>query len=102
MSPSRDGGHDGELVAIAQRRREAAAEPNVLVVEVEGHEWVRVTGIVAQPRRERWKARGHLGDGIADGLAFGFDDAAIRELREHGWQMQSDGHTVAAPRSRYA
>src|SRR6187200_1000895 len=79
-SASRDRRHDGELVAVAHRRVEAAVEPDVFVVQVERHEWVRLPRLVAQPRREARVACGHVGDDGTHRVAGRLDCASIGQL----------------------
>jgi len=66
MSSSRDGGHDRELITVANRRGEAPAEPDVFVVEVKRHERIWLPGVVDETRGERREATGDVGDCFTD------------------------------------
>jgi hypothetical protein len=81
MSPSRDGGDDSELIAVANRRGEATAEADVFVVEIEGHERIR-RGIVDKTRA-RTEATGDVGDRFAHGGADAERSAAIGEAGQY-------------------
>jgi hypothetical protein len=69
MSASGDGGHDGELVAVADGRIEPSGEADVFVVQVVGDEGIRVTIVVDESSREGREAARDISDGFADGRA---------------------------------
>src|SRR5215217_5934568 len=91
-SAPRDRRHDRELVAVAHRRVEAAVEPDVLVVQVERDERIRLARLVAQSRREVRVARGHVGHYGAHRLAVRFDLASIGQLGEDGGKKERYCH----------
>src|SRR5213592_679120 len=92
-SPPRDRGNDGHLVTILNRRGEPAAEPDVLVVQIEDHERVRIAVLVAEARSERGVTRRHIRDGLAERATAGGQRAnAARVGREHRGKVQRDGH----------
>jgi len=69
MSASGDGGDDRELVTIANRRVESAAEADVFVVQVIGHERIWLPAVVDESGREGREAAADVGDGFADRVA---------------------------------
>src|SRR5437867_621916 len=90
--PSGDRRDDRQLVAIAHRSAEASVKADVLVVQVVGDERIWLAALIAQPRRERRKARHDVGDDVAHGRTVGVDDPAVGKLGQHGRKMQRDRH----------
>jgi hypothetical protein len=75
MSASRDGRNDGQLIAVANGRIEATAEADVFVVQVVGHERIRLIVLVDESSREWREAAAQISDGLTDGGAGSGDDA---------------------------
>src|SRR5881628_1735878 len=92
-SPPRDRRDDRHLVAVLDGGREAAAKAHVLVVQIKVDEWIGLTLLVPQPRREGGVARGHVGHGLAQRAARRLDRPGAAGVGgEHGRQVQRDGH----------
>ena len=67
-------------------------EADVLVVQIEGDKGIWLSGIVAQPRRERGIAGRYVGDRFAYGCTARFDRLTVGELGKNGGEVEGDGH----------
>src|SRR6185437_8963392 len=92
-SSSRYGGHDDDFVAVTQRRLKAAVKADVLIIQIEGHEWIGLAGIVAQAWPKRGKPRNEIGHGIPDSRAACLELSLVRrEPGQHGGQHDGYAH----------
>src|SRR5712664_1282611 len=76
---------------------EAALQPGVVVVHVEGDEGIRLPRFVPEARCQAWETRGHVGHDVAQRRPLRLDRAAaVGELRQDGGQLESDAHRVSS------
>src|SRR6185437_13036885 len=93
ISPAGHGRHDDHLVAVGDRRGEAALKADVLVVQIERDESIRLARFIAQPRAQSGESSDHIAQRFADGAAARLERAGVAgQAREHGGQVHGDAH----------
>src|SRR2546427_11489815 len=84
-------------VAVLHRRLEPAAEPAVLVVQIEDDEGVGVSLRVPQSRGELGVAHGEIGDDLAQSAAARGDrPLPVGVSGEHGGDVDGDRHITTS------
>jgi hypothetical protein len=95
MLPSRHGRNDRELIAIAHRGVKSADKPDIVIVEVDGHERILLPAFIDQTRREGRVALRECLYGGTDCRAVDVDDpCAIGEGSKDRRKVNRDCHDV--------